>query len=419
MELFDYQEKIVAKAMNHFRQPKLSIEDNKFNIFLQMGLGKTIIALEIAKRLNENKLLIVCPKSLIDMWVHNVCKYFPGITRVNSPEDLQNCGWKAFCVVNYEYFWRYEGDRLVPHICIFDEVHKIKNINSKLHKCIQRYIKPVYSLNLTGTPITKDYMDLFGILTCTGVPKFDIYNAVQFKSFFITNGGMRRSQLLMDKISSYSVFGDLEEYIDMPETDDVVLPVAISLEQQRDIASILNSKLTILEKISKCQQITSGISDKMSPKQRACVQLVDDIIADGQKVVLFCKFDKEYDFFMKYYSDVCVGINGKTKDRETPVYLFQNNPAIKVFVGNLQTAGVGITLTAANKCIFYSQTNNWADFEQAKARIYRIGQKNNCVYYHLLGMETPDEVIYQSNVYKTDLIEAFKKMYGGEECQNQ
>lgn len=415
MELFDYQSEIVDKAVKHL-QPDT---DNKmFNLFLQMGLGKTVIALEITKRLNCKQLLIVCPKSLIEMWVYNVNKLLSGFARMETPEDLTTCTWKSFCVVNYEYFRSKSKSevfaKIQPDCCIFDEAHKIKNVNSLLHKCISASISATYTLNLTGTPITKDYMDLFGILTITGEQRFMCYTAAQFRARYITNGGSTRTQELMQRIEPYSVFGDIDEYVDMPEAHNIVIPVVLSMTQYAELDIIYKSNRLALARIMKAQQITSGIDiDQSTPKVKACIQLINDITADNEKVVLFCKFDKEFDFFMDYYKNIAVGINGKTKDRETPVFEFQNNPKIKLFIGNLQTAGVGITLTAASKCIFYSQTYTWGDAEQSKARIYRIGQKNNCIYYYLLGVDTVDEVIYKSNVYKTNLIEDFKQRYGG------
>lgn len=414
MELFEYQKKIVDKAINYFKSPERHSYENKFNLFLQMGLGKTIIALEIAKRLQGTTVLVICPKSLIEMWAYNIGKILKGYSRIDKPEDLWECTFPSFCVINYEYFRIHVDSTVHVDICIFDEAHKLKNIDTKLHKRISAKLYPYQVLCLTGTPITRDYMDLFGILTCTGSPRVGPYSAAQFRSRYIINGGNKRTQELMDYIEPFSVFGDINEYVDMPEADDVIIPVHLSLEQLAQLRIIYNSKDNALARITRAQTVTSGIEvPKLTPKQIACIQLIDDMIADNQKVVLFCKYDREYDFFMSHYAGVCVGINGKTKDRETPVYLFQNDPKFKVFIGNLQTAGTGITLTAASRCIFYSETFTWGDAEQSKYRIYRIGQKHNCIYYHLLAIDTIDELIYQSNINKTNLIEDFKQKYGG------
>lgn len=408
MELFEYQKNIVEKAVEHLNKNT----NCRFNLFLEMGLGKTIIALEIAKRMNPASILIVCPKSLIEMWVYNVSKVLPKFARVDKLEYLSDSTQPTFCVVNYEYFLKVK-DTCYIDICIFDEVHKAKNINSKTHKQLSEYVIPTYCLCLTGTPITKDYMDLYGILTCTMSRIWEGMFPTQFKTRYILNGGTKRTEELMERIRPYTVFGKLTEYIDMPDAADIVIPIQPSLEQLVDLNYIYNSKEPALTRIVRAQQVTSGISHKYSPKQKCCINLVNDILSDGQKVVIFTKFDDEFDFFMRHFDGICTGINGKTKDREFAKNKFQHDPNCKVFIGNLQTAGVGLTLTAANKCIFYSETHNWADAEQSKYRIYRIGQNQSCIYYHLLMLDTIDELIYNSNCSKTNLIEDFKNKYGG------
>jgi SNF2 family DNA or RNA helicase len=72
---------------------------------------------------------------------------------------------------------------------------------------------------------------------------------------------------------------------------------------------------------------------------------------------------------------------------------FQTDDGVKVFLAQIATAGLGITLTAADTAIFYSMDLNYANYEQAKARIHRIGQSNTCLYIHLLMENTIDEKI--------------------------
>jgi SNF2 family DNA or RNA helicase len=206
--------------------------------------------------------------------------------------------------------------------------------------------------------------------------------------------------------------GDLEEYINLPGYEDIVIPVQLTSRELSAHDMICHSNDNALARLTKCQQLTSGI-EFQSSKRLACELLVKELLDDDEKIVLFTKYDAEFEYFMDKYSEICVGINGKTKDRETPVYEFQNNPSIKIFIGNIQTAGMGITLTSANRCIIYSETFVWGDADQARARIYRIGQTEFCTYYHLLARDTVDEMIFKSNINKTDLIQDFKKKFGG------
>lgn len=408
MQLFDYQQKAVDKAIGVYENG-----GRAFNLFFEMGLGKTITAIEILKRITHNSILIVCPKSLIEMWAREMSKHFPDAVRVATPDGVYfaHTTWpSAYFIINYENIRSYP-QTLCPDVCIFDEVHKLKNPKSFTHKCIQRIIKPKFTLRLTGTPITKDYMDLYGIMTCVDTDNFFDMTAAQFNAKYVKIGGLRTAKKLMNSIEPFTVFANLEDHIEMPGYEDIIIPVPISVREQAKLDTECRSDKNALARIIAAQRITSNI---FGNKSTVAMQLIHDIIEDGRKVVLFTKFDDEFDFFMARYGDICVGINGQTKDRETPIQQFQNNKNIKVFIGNLQTASVGLTLTAASDCIFYSETYTWGDADQSKARIYRIGQKHPCRYYHLLVPNTIDELIYKNLIEKTDLIEEFKKIYGGD-----
>lgn len=96
-------------------------------------------------------------------------------------------------------------------------------------------------------------------------------------------------------------------------------------------------------------------------------------------------------------------IYGATKDRAEQVKDFQENPDVKVFVGQLQTTGMGLTLTAASVAVFYSLDFSYANYEQSRARIHRIGQKEKCLYIHLVAKNTVDEKIMNALKHKGDI----------------
>jgi SNF2 family DNA or RNA helicase len=94
---------------------------------------------------------------------------------------------------------------------------------------------------------------------------------------------------------------------------------------------------------------------------------------------------------------------GGVKDRDEQVARFQTDPAVQVFVGQIATAGLGITLTAASTMVFYSLDYSMSNFEQAKARIHRVGQDYKCVYIYLTAWGTVDEKVLQALREKADL----------------
>lgn len=91
------------------------------------------------------------------------------------------------------------------------------------------------------------------------------------------------------------------------------------------------------------------------------------------------------------------------EDRGQMVKQFQENDEVKVFVAQIQTAGLGITLTAADTSVFYSLDFNYANYSQALARLHRIGQKNNVTHIHLIAKDTIDEKIIASLGKKEDI----------------
>jgi SNF2 family DNA or RNA helicase len=74
-----------------------------------------------------------------------------------------------------------------------------------------------------------------------------------------------------------------------------------------------------------------------------------------------------------------------------------------VFVGQIDTAGTGITLTAADTCVYYSVNFNYATYSQSLSRIHRIGQRNACTYIHLMVKGTIDEMVMKALNKKEDL----------------
>lgn len=128
----------------------------------------------------------------------------------------------------------------------------------------------------------------------------------------------------------------------------------------------------------------------------------------GKKLVIFARFRPELDIIEKLLKKKKVGygmIYGDIKldVRGDIVKDFQTNPATKVFLAQIDTAGLGITLTAADTCVYYSVNFNYAAYSQSLARIHRIGQRNRCTYIHLVVEKTVDEQILKALARKEDL----------------
>ena len=169
------------------------------------------------------------------------------------------------------------------------------------------------------------------------------------------------------------------------------------------------------------QQLTGGFlvkDDASKPEQvsRAKLDALSDIIEDyvigsGKKLVIFARFIAEVKAIIDLVAKLLprgmkqVAIYGEIKkeDRGDIVKQFQEDPNTTVFIGQIDTAGTGITLTAADTCVYYSKNFNYATYSQSLSRIHRIGQRNVCTYIDLEVDKTIDELISQSLAKKEDM----------------
>lgn len=138
----------------------------------------------------------------------------------------------------------------------------------------------------------------------------------------------------------------------------------------------------------------------------------DNVLEGKKKLVIFARFIPEVLEIIKRSENI-IGKSGmKTvaiygaipkEQRGDIVQQFQKDPSTMVLVGQIDTAGTGITLTAADTCVYYSVTFNYATYSQSLARIHRIGQRNTCTYIHLVAENTVDSTILKSLSKKEDL----------------
>jgi hypothetical protein len=133
----------------------------------------------------------------------------------------------------------------------------------------------------------------------------------------------------------------------------------------------------------------------------------EELLDAGEKVVIFTAFDEVWETYMKKFGAQAVGIRGAVKDadRLSAVDRFQNDPDVRVFVGNIQAAGEGITLTAVSYLAFNDITWRPVDQLQAEDRIHRGGARNTCFIVYFLGAETVDESGFQDFLKHKEIVQ--------------
>lgn len=426
-----------------------------FALLMEMGTGKTITSIAIVGKAyltgKIKRLLILAPKSIIAVWEDEFSKFadFPYSllvltgTSAKKVEQLKTIPHKGLevAVVNYDSVPLIEKEITAwqPDFLICDESSKIKNPTAKMSKATYRIAKVCkYRPVLTGTPIQNNPLDFFSQYKVLDDSIFG-KSFYAFKNEYAVLGtynqpiGWRKLPELVKKAHSIAFRVTKEEALDLPDTIDEIRPIALENKAQKlykafvkesymelskgeQEAPMAVTATNILTRLLRLQQITGGFirpdeeSERYeqisSAKLNALEDIIDTAISENKKLVVIARFIPEIKEICKMldkkkikYAHIC----GEVKDRAVEVYAFQNNPDCMVFVGQLQTVSMGLTLTAASTMVFYSLSYNFADYSQARARIHRIGQKNNCLYIHLVVKNTVDETVLKALEQKENI----------------
>ena len=420
-------------------------------LLMEMGTGKTLTAIAVAGRLYRDgtvtRMLIVAPLSILGVWQEEFRKFADFVysltvlngTGSRKSENLRQISTSGLqvAVINYESAWRMEQELAAwdAGLIVCDEGHKIKTHNIAASKCMHRLgAKARYRMLLTGTIITNKAIDVFSPYKFLNPAIFgNSFYAFRNRYFEMTGYGQHtpvlktsRAAELSRRIHSIAFRATKAGCLDLPETTDVVRTVELEPKAQwlyRDMVhdsfiAINGAEVTaanVLTRLLRLSQLTGGFlhsddSDRSVPvssaKLSALSDIVDSMAEEGKKLVIIARFLSEIDAIKKMLEQKAIRhsvVSGEIKDRDEQVRRFQADPNTTVFIGQIATAGLGITLTAADTMVFYSLDYSMSNFEQTKARIHRVGQRNPCTYIYLVAAGTVDEKVLKALRDKADL----------------
>jgi len=406
--------------------------------------------------------LIIAPLSILGVWESEI-KRFCGVdynlavldgTLAKKEDALRHLNSKTylnFAVVNYESAWRMPeaitnwltASGAGTSLIICDEGHKIKTHNANAAKAMHRLgAKADYRLLLTGTPITNRAIDVFSQWKFLNPSIFGVsFYSFRNRYFDMVGYGAHtpvlkksRESELTAKMHSIAFRATKAECLDLPETTDIIRfvdlePVAAKLYRElvKDSITELNgtevTASNILTRLLRLSQLTGGFlggDDEPKPqsvskaKLAALADIIDEAQSEGKKLVIIARFIAEISAIKSLLEKQNIAysaVSGETKDRAEQVRQFQENPDVTVFIGQIATAGLGITLTAASTLVFYSVDYNYSNFEQSKARIHRVGQTEPCAYIYLTAKGTVDEKVLKALQNKADLAKTLVDDY--------
>ena len=440
------------------------LDKNKSELEKYLGYKEGKSGLSVAELQNEAKEAGKWEENRFVIVNYDILNEFYEIPATRSKENIEKA-YKNSPLLQY-----IAGKKA---LIIIDEAHRLSNTTSDRYKIIRDLIKrgnPDSIYLATGTPITNNPENYFNLLQIIGDPVADdreYYmkrycaaievprNAKErakrdaISAKYIANRGKANWYALTDaekdelnEIIKKSVRmltipngeGNLEElkdrtshiYLrrvkedlqDLPNKTVHELFYDLDMMQLMEYNRLWEEYETAQLEADPTKEINKELlegaiyrkylSNQMVPNT---IKLTDSFIEQGEKVVIACCYDEELYTLKDYYGDRCVIYNGKisAKDKDKNIEKFTNDPNIMVFIGNIQAAGVGITLLSSRTLIFNNISFVPGDNLQMQDRIYRIGQTRDVDIYYQIYRDTQYEKMWNIVLRKSLVINQIVK----------
>ncbi len=439
---------------------EISWNKEVYAYFMEMGTGKTKVLIDNMSMLYDNGkidgALIIAPKGVVGTWYKqelpaHLVDHVENVTILWQPNISKKQQEKLkslfeietalhILIMNVEALSTQKGvdfasKFLSSHrtLMAIDESTTIKNPKAKRTKNILRLSKLAkYRRIMTGSPVTKNPLDLYSQCEFLDPYCLDFASYYAFRNRYAemktANFYGRSVQIvarfrhldeLAEKLKPFSYRVLKEDCLDLPEKTFMKRVIELSKEQKELYAqmkkmalAMLNGKVvttkTALTQIMRLHQITCGhftaddgsVQDIKNNRLDELMNVLDEI--EG-KVVIWAHYQYDVKKIIKEIQKVhgpgsVVDYYGLTpKDiRQNNIEKFQNDDAVKYFVGTPATGGYGITLTAASNMIYYSNGYDLEKRLQSQDRIHRIGQKKPVTYIDLIAEDTVDNKIVKA-----------------------
>jgi SNF2 family DNA or RNA helicase len=446
--VIDYEKYSHRPPLDHQKEAiQKLVENKKFILADDMGLGKTTSTIIAALETGAKKVLIICPASLKINWQREIENYSQRTTSIIEGKKWDDAD---FVIINYDIIKNFHDDKKKDvstivnskfDLVIVDEAHYIQNSQAQRTKLINDIGKKVDRVwLLTGTPITSRPINYYNLLNLIDSPVAQNWMAFvkRYCNGFQFQAGRRKiwnvsgaSNLeeLRDRTAPLVLRRLKENVLDLPEK--IITPVYLRLKSKEyeelmgeyydwyDKSGEADSLTLQFTKLTKVRQV---IADE---KTKATIELCENIIEQGKKVIVFTNFTKSLELILEHFGKKAVRLDGQMsqKERQLSVDRFQTEEDVMVFVGNIKAAGVGITLTAAEAVVMNDLSFLPSDHSQAEDRSYRYGQKNNVLVYYPIFDNTVEGIIYdilkkKKNIFETIMGDNANSMDSVEEIMN-
>ena len=410
------------------------LSTNRFGGILadDMGLGKTLQGLTwllwLRSRQDPDTMapcLVVCPKSVLDVWAAEVQKFAPtlNIQVLRSKEELDMDALENkldMLVLNYAQLRVcIESLKKIKWLAVvLDEGQQIKNPDSKAARS-SRELEASNRLVLTGTPLENRLLDIWSLMS------FAMPGVLGDRKYFREHFDKRKDPSAQSRLAARlrpfmlrrtkdQVAVDLpprtEEDVFCKMEEDQLYMYEDELKRIQDIlkgsetdAQLKRNSFVILQGLMRLRQICchpalldADYADAPSAKLTALFYLLDQLQEEGHKVLVFSQFTSMLDIIQNKLQEEnrphCM-LTGKTKNRRDVVEGFQKSKDPTCFLLSLKAGGSGLNLTSSSYVVLYDPWWNPAVENQAIDRTHRIGQKNKVIAYRLLMRDSVEEKI--------------------------
>ena len=396
------------------------LKNKKYILADDMGLGKTTSTIIASLEMGAKKILIICPASLKINWQREYQLYSEKTSYVCEGKNYSE--ESDIVIMNYDIIKNFHDSKDRKNsiimksnfdLVIIDEAHYIQNVQAQRTKLINDLVRDIDRLwLLTGTPMTSRPINYFNLLSLVDSPVAKNWMAyvVRYCSGYQFRVGPRKvwnvmgaSNLeeLRDRTGATVLRRLKEDVLDLPEK--IITPVYLRLRSKL-YEEVMGDYYNWYEKnpeesknlsiqFTKLTQVRQVIAEE---KTQHTIELAENIVEQGKKVIIFCNFTKSLETIVNHFGKSAVRLDGSMNktQRQDSVDRFQEDDNVKVFVGNIKAAGVGITLTAAEAVIMNDLSFLPSDHSQSEDRAYRYGQKNNVLVYYPIFENTIEGIIY-------------------------
>lgn len=438
-EMYPFQKEAVAQIVKWEHNTLLASD---------MGAGKTCMAtVALSKLEGAYPALVVCPASLKLNWEMEINKWTPNVKTYiiegrNSYQEsyvVEKAKQADVVIINYDILgvddkeaqkkekerikiakengWKYRkafipvsgwvniiNDVIKPHAIICDECQYIESGKAVRTRAITQIASEpgILKLFLSGTPFetrVSQFYTTCHLLAPELFPKeWDFkqrYCDPYYNGFGWQYKGVSNLDELRRKLSLFMIRHKKEDVLSqLPPKQKIPIYFDMDKKSRLEYDKMEEELLAQEEGLHQFTYLAKMKEALMEIKLEAVIQFIKDMMEVEDKLVVFTYHTAMYESIMTTFEGIAVGINGNVANfkRQEAVNKFQNESKIKLFVGQVQAASTGITLTASHTVIFTEFGQTCAQMEQACDRIHRIGQEaDRCLIYYLLVKDTVDE----------------------------